>query len=82
MKFKYTTQGIITISYISLIHFQPIFYFYASENKKKHLVSDVFRGYNSGTMVENGLIISYIQNSLVHIANYDCFICGFTLTLT
>ena len=51
MKFKYTTQGIITISYISLIHFQPIFYFYASENKKNIW----FLMFSGGIIVEQWL---------------------------
>ena len=37
----------------SLTHFQPIFHFYTTW---KHRFSDIFRGYRSGTLVENGLI--------------------------
>ena len=35
-----------------LNHFQPMFHFYAPENLRK---PEVFRGYKSGTLVENGL---------------------------
>ena len=42
---------------ILLTHFQPIFYSYIlTENIRNRSFSNVFMGYRSGTLAENGLI--------------------------
>ena len=38
-----------------LTHFQPMFYFFTTIPNRKPEVSDVFRGYRNGTLVENRL---------------------------
>ena len=48
----------------SLTHFQPMFHFYAP---RKH----VFRGYRSGTLVENGLILRHLNIYLIGSSNFS-----------
>ena len=47
------------VSKTGLTHFQPMFDFYAPWKHQKTRVYDVFRGYGSGALVENDLIIRY-----------------------
>ena len=64
-----------------LTHFQAMFHFYTSPPP----FSDVFRGYRSGTFVENGLIQKKIRKAnyrrirkksllyMLHVLIYRCF---------
>ena len=45
----------------NLTHFQPMFHFYTSwKHRKNWRFSDVFREYRSGTLVDNGLTVTFI----------------------
>ena len=50
---------------LQLTDFQPMFHFYTPLKTSENLgFSDVFRGYKSQTLVENGLILNSYQVSI------------------
>ena len=52
----------------NLTHFQPMFHFYNPWKQKTAGFFYVFRGYRSGTLVENGLILRQKMKELISLS--------------